>query len=84
MRSLLSGLRADLLRASFQFYSLSFTAQLPQQFSIVHQKSGDVRMISAKSFLKNWQSAFEERLGVSVFALCEIEVRQEEKAYGGP
>jgi len=69
MRSLLSGLRADLFRASFQFYSLGLTIHFSQQVSVALQHNGDVRMFSAKRFLGNCKGAFAERLGLGIPAL---------------
>src|SRR5262245_24659514 len=82
-RSLIAGPGADIFRASFQSYSLSLTIHFPQQFNVVLQNSGHVRMYSPKRFLPNCQGAFEERLGLGVPALRFVEVCQIVEFCGG-
>jgi hypothetical protein len=69
VRSLTGSLRIDIFRASFQFYSLGLAIHFSQQFSVVLQNGGHVRMRGANRFLPNCQGAFEERLGLGVSAL---------------
>src|SRR5262249_62309654 len=83
MRSLPAGLRQDIFRTGFQFYSLNLTIHFSQKFSVVLQNGGHIRMRGAKRFLPNCQGAFEERLGFGVPALRFVEVSQIVEFYGG-
>jgi len=83
MRSLIAGPGADIFHANFQSHSLSLTIHFSQQFNVVLQHIGHVRMYGPKRFLRNRQCAFEERLGLGVPALRFVEVCQIVEFCGG-
>jgi hypothetical protein len=82
-RSLFADFRVNLFRANFQSYSLGVTIHFSQQFGVVLQNSGHVRMRGAERFLTGGQSAFEEWLGLGAPALRFVEVGQIVEFYGG-
>src|SRR5262245_55381781 len=83
MRSLIAGPGADIFRSNFQSHRLSLTIHFSQEFNVVLQHIGHIRMYGPKRFLPNRQGAFEEGLGLGVPALRFVEVCQIVEFCGG-